>query len=126
MDGARVTYAEETAIAPKAPLDLPMANGGNMRVTDETPRRMSVFDLIVSMTGSNKPDQVFANLLEDHAELCDLVADHQFPGAGQIPTPVCDVSAAIKIMMLVPGRAAARFRENVGERFMHYMGDIAP
>ena len=60
-----------------------------IRKTDETPPRVSVYDMLDFIT--NTTDQariVFARLQERNHDLSDQISYHLFPGPGQRPTPV--------------------------------------
>lgn len=98
------------------------ADGHKMRVTSGIPKRVSVFDLIAGMTGSKNPQLSFKRLADEHPEVRTLSSDFTFTGQGQRATPVCDVKGAVRIMLLLPGRAAARFRESTAHLLIRYLG----
>ena len=97
-------------------------NGHKMRVSDENPRRVSVFDLIAGMTGCKNPQTAFQRLTAQHEEVISICANLLFPGAGQRPTPVCDAQGAVRIMLLLPGRAASRFRNSTAHLLIRFLG----
>ena len=50
----------------------------------------------------------------------------KFPGRGQRDTPVVDVKGIVEIVMLLPGRHAARIRRQAAELLCRYLGgDLA-
>jgi len=92
-------------------------DGRKMRVTPGTPKMVSVFDLITGMTGVQNPRAAYQNIMDE--VVCET---YNFPGSGQRPTPVCDVKGAVRIMLLLPGRAAAHFRESTAHLLIRYLG----
>lgn len=87
-------------------------NGGQVRVTDENPRRVSVFDLITIVADSKNPHMVYQRLCAENAEVITYCENLMFPGAGQRDTPVCNAEGAMYIVNLLPGKRAVLFRKS--------------
>lgn len=96
-------------------------NGGTVRVTQETPKRVSVFDLIAVVTGNTNPQQVFQRMCAEHEEVLPLCYNFSFPGAGQRATPVIDATGALKIVNLLPGKRALKFRACAMETLTRFL-----
>lgn len=96
-------------------------NGGKVRVTDENPRRVSVFDLIEVVTGVQNPRMAFENMCKQHAEVVNSVYNFCFPGAGQRATPVTTAEGALHIVNLLPGKRAALFRKAAMQTLVRFL-----
>lgn len=94
----------------------------SVRVTNETPRRVSVFDIIRNVTEVDNPRVYWTRLCAEHIELVTLCNHLQFPGAGQRPTPVTDARGAVTIINFLPGRKAAQFRAQGADVLVRYLG----
>ena len=98
------------------------ANGKKIRITPETPRRISIYDLIAVVSSCKCPARVYADMCTNHPEVVRQAQNFKFEGAGQRPTPVTDIKGAVMIMNLLPGRAAAVFRQTTADVFIRYVG----
>ena len=99
-----------------------------IRKTDETPPRISAVDVVQAITGKTKNNA--GNSLdcvkERYPEVSRNLRNFRFPGRGQRDTPVVDVRGIVEIVMLLPGRHAARVRRQAAELLCRYLGgDLA-
>lgn len=85
-------------------------NGGKVRVTEENPRRASVFDVISIVSETTNPRAAFQRLCAEYEEVVAKTDFWQFPGARQRETPVANAENLLYIVNLLPGRRAALFR----------------
>jgi hypothetical protein len=86
-------------------------HGHRIRRTDDTPPKVSIFDMIVAVSGAVNPYQTWANLVERFSKEKLRVSYHKFAGQGQTETPVTDARGAVKIINVLPGPRAAKFRD---------------
>jgi hypothetical protein len=87
-------------------------SGLRIRKVHDVPPKISVYDLIATVTGAMNPRQVWVNLsgrFEGPDEL--KCSSHKFAGQGQNHTPVVDARGAVKIINHLSGPRAARFRD---------------
>ncbi len=99
-----------------------------IRMTETHPRKVSVIDVAVTMTGydANYASQAIRNICESHPEVHEKIMDFKFRGRGQRKTPVTDVHGIVEIILLLPGRQATRIRRQCSELLVGYMGgDLA-
>ena len=61
-------------------------------------------------------------LLNQYPEVGTNCSHFTFPGRGQRDTPVVDVRGIVEIVMLLPGRHAARVRRQAAELLCRYLG----
>ena len=87
-----------------------------------TPPRVSVLDVIKVITGlpTNGCSVYWNRLRENHPDVITSV--HRFPGARQRDTDVADARAICEIVMLLPGKAAASFRQRTAGVLVRYLG----
>ena len=93
--------------------EITLASLVHIRKTSETPPRVSVLDVIGAITGKNSEDssKAYRRLIERFPEVGTVGPDFKFAGQGQRATPVADARGITEIIMLLPGRGAASFRE---------------
>ena len=99
-----------------------------IRKTNETPPRISIIDVAIAVTGKTHHDaaQDYPRLLNQYPEVGTNWFHLKFPGRGQRDTPVVDVRGIVEIVMLLPGRHAARVRRQAAELLCRYLGgDLA-
>lgn len=96
--------------------------GKSVRVTNENPKRVSVFDVIKIVSDVDNPRQTFDALCARHEEVILRTYNFKFPGAGQRATPVTDVSGLMHIINLLPGENAARFRAGTVNLLVRFLG----
>lgn len=94
----------------------------NIRVTSETPRRVSVYDLIEAVTGVVDPRTAFYSIEQQYPEVAGLVRNFTFPGLGQRPTPVTDAYGVVRIANVLQGPRAVRFRDTSARILVRYLG----
>ncbi len=85
-------------------------NGGKVRVSEDNPRRASVFDVIRIVVETTNPHASFSRLCTEYEEVLARTTIYKFPGTGQRETPVTDAEGILYIVNLLPGRRAALFR----------------
>ena len=103
------------------------SDGKKIRKTNESPPRVSVYDLInvVLSTGRGR-NILFFETENANREVGMQPANlFKFPGAGQKPTPVVDARGAVTIINLLPGRTAAAFRAKFMDIVARYLGGDA-
>ena len=89
-----------------------------IRKTDTVPPRISVIDVVEAITGqvkSNAGKNTLERIKESHPEVYPNWINFRFPGRGHRETPVADVRGIVEIVMLLPGRHAARVRRQAAE-----------
>ena len=99
-----------------------------LRITDETPPRISVIDVAVVITahGADYASQSIRCIWQKYPEVREKITDFKFPGRGQRKTPVTGVLGAIELTFLLTGRHAARVRRQAAQLFCRYLGgDLA-
>lgn len=96
-------------------------NGGKVRVTDETPRRASVFDVIRVVTETPNPRVTFQRLCAEYTDIVTRCYNCQFHGERQRETPVADAEGLMYIIQLLPGRRAALFRMHAAQLLVRFL-----
>jgi len=128
VNGEEVNVAETThQPVPMNPLTavfgdefLKAFEGKQLRVTDETPKRISVFDLIGVVADVENPRTTWADMCEQHPAIVSATYKHTFPGAR--PTPVTDLQGMITIINLLKGKHAATVRAGQTKLLIRYLG----
>ena len=94
-----------------------------IRKTAEDPPRVSVLDVISAVTGDvNNASHVYTRLRDQFPEVQSGITNFKFPGRGQRNTPITCVRGVVTIVMLLPGRAAARVRKHAASTLVRYLG----
>lgn len=96
-------------------------NGGRVRVTDDNPRRVSVFDLIEVITDTKNPRTDFENMCRNNHEIVELLDYFKFAGQGQRETPVTTAEGVLMIVNLLPGRRASQFRMSAMQTLVRFL-----
>ena len=88
-----------------------------IRTTKERPPRISVVDVAALVTGkdSRKAAQDLVILRGRFPDVAQNFALYKFPGKRQRDTPVCGARALVELVMLLPGKPAARVRRQAAE-----------
>ena len=90
---------------------------------------ISVLDLIQRVLGASRSGAKMAwkRLQENHNDEVVTICHHfKFPGAGQRETPITDFRGAVELIMLLPGKKAAKVRRTAAELLARYLqADIA-
>lgn len=94
----------------------------SLRTTPETPRRVSVFDLITVMSSNKNPRSVYNDVCNTYPEVVGLADNYTFQGRGQRPTPVVDARGAVYLMHVLQGQKASLFRINCADIVVRYLG----
>jgi hypothetical protein len=94
-----------------------------IRKTAEDPPRASVIDTIGIFVGDpRQAAHTWQRLSEQYPEVCDRVTHFKFSGQGQRETPVAGLRTIVEIIMVLPGRAAARVRKAAADVMVRYLG----
>ena len=83
---------------------------GSIRKTNETPPRVSIYDVVSAITGmdGNHAGNAYRDFPIHYSEVHSRGMNFKFPGRGQRDTPVTTARGIVEIIMLLPGRQAAR------------------
>jgi hypothetical protein len=101
-----------------------LPEGKAVRTTPDK-QRVSVYDSIQAATGVKNPREVWERLKVQYPEVVGFTYSYKFPGRGQLPTPVTDKIGFARILALLPGEEAARFRQFQAPIVVRYLeGDI--
>lgn len=96
-------------------------NGTKVRITNENPRRVSVFDVIRIVTETHNPHAAFQRLCNANEEVISRTENISFDGHGQRETPVTDAEGIIYIINLLPGKRATLFRKSAVQVLVRYL-----
>ena len=99
-----------------------------LRKTSETPPRVSVIDVITAVLGvsGNVAAVTLGRLKSEFPEVTSGCCDFKFKGRGQRGTPVTCVRGIVEIVVLLPGRQAAKVRRQAASLLTRYLGgDLA-
>ena len=93
-----------------------------IRKTNQTPPKVSVIDVVQAITGKDARHAAedVRILCSSYPEVDGIFVHFRFPGRGQRDTPVVDVRGIVEIVMLLPGRHAARLRRQAAELLCRY------
>ena len=94
--------------------------GKSVRITPD--KRVSVYDVIKVVTEVENARDTYSTISSTHPEVVAKTDNFQFPGQGQRPTPVTDIQGMLKLINLLPGANAARFRAGGAKLLVRYMG----
>ena len=92
-----------------------------IRRTNDTPPRVSVIDVAVAITGKDarKAAQDVVFVKERYPDVAASIGLARFADArgrkGQKDTPVAHTRGCVEIVMLLPGKGAARIRRQAAE-----------
>jgi hypothetical protein len=95
-----------------------------IRKTAEDPPRVAVYDVLQAVTGcsSQNCSVVYQRLLQGYPDVLTGCSNFKFSGQGQRETPVADARGVVEIIMVLPGRAAARVRKAAADVMVRYLG----
>ena len=95
-----------------------------IRKTAEDPPRVAVYDVLQVVTGcsAHNCSNVFSRVSEAFPEVITNCSNFKFSGRGQRETPVADARTTVEIIMVLPGRAAARVRKAAADIMVRYLG----
>ena len=95
-----------------------------IRITDETPPRISVIDAAIALTGKSHHDvaQDFRRISEQYPEVGTKCSHFRFKGRGQRDTPITTIHGLVELVFLLPGRQAAQVRRQAAELLVRYLG----
>lgn len=90
---------------------------------------LSIRDMIMCVCGKDQHDaaQIWRRMSEHNKDqLCHSLSSHKFPGQGQSEQPVITFRAAIKLVMMLPGKRAQHYRVKFSEIISRYLdGDAS-
>ena len=88
-----------------------------IRITDQTPPKVSVIDVVQAVTGKDARHAAedVRSLCSSYPEVDGIFVLFRFPGQGQRDTPVTDAKGIVEVAMLLPGQQAARVRRRAAE-----------
>ena len=95
-----------------------------IRKTAEDPPRVAVYDVLQVVTGCSAQNcsSVYSRISEAFPEVLTNCSNFKFSGRGQRETPVADARTTVEIIMVLPGRAAARVRKAAADVMVRYLG----
>jgi hypothetical protein len=95
-----------------------------IRKTAEDPPRVAVYDVLQVVTGcsSQNCSVVYGRLSQGFPDVLTNCSHFKFSGQGQRETPVVDARGVVEIIMVLPGRAAARVRKAAADVIVRYLG----
>ena len=89
-----------------------------IRKTDENPPRISIIDVIATISGKDKNQAAedLRRISTGHPEVKAICFDVKFPGRGQRDTPVTDAKGIVKIKRAAGRQEGDRRRQEGGRR----------
>jgi hypothetical protein len=95
-----------------------------IRKTAEDPPRVAVYDVLQAVTGcsSQNCSVVYQRLSQGYPDVLTKCCHFKFSGQGQRETPVAGLRTIVEIIMVLPGRAAARVRKAAADVMVRYLG----
>ena len=95
-----------------------------IRKTAEDPPRVAVYDVLQAVTGCSAQNCsiTYSRVSEAFPEVLTNCSYFKFSGRGQRETPVADARTVVEIIMVLPGRAAARVRKAAADVMVRYLG----
>lgn len=101
-------------------------NGGKVRVTDETPRRVSVIDIIRIVSNNKQISYAYTTWYrirdDEHcADIYTKCSDWTFPGTAQRATPVIDATGLMLLIHILPGKRARQFRLSAAQTLVRFL-----
>lgn len=99
-----------------------LLTNGHIRHTNETPKRIFVYDFIQYMTDVADPKRAYARLCRKDPDIEELV--HMYSVDDSRPVPVTDIKGMYLIANWSNGRKAEEFRMRVAQMMVRfYAGD---
>ena len=95
-----------------------------IRKTAEDPPRVSVIDVIAAVSGHSPTvcSHTAQRLSEAYPEVGLSWSNFKFSGRGQRGTPVTEARGCVELVMVLPGKAAARIRRAAADVMVRYLG----
>ena len=95
-----------------------------IRKTAEDPPRVAVYDVLQVVTGCSAQNcsVIYSRVADAFPEVLTNCSYFKFSGRGQRETPVADARTVVEIIMVLPGRAAARVRKAAADVMVRYLG----
>jgi hypothetical protein len=99
-----------------------LLTNGHIRHTNETPKRIFVYDFIQYMTDVADPKRAYVRLCRKNPDIMELI--HMYSVNGSREVPVTDIRGMYMIANWSKGRKAVEFRTRVAEMMARfYAGD---
>lgn len=98
--------------------------GRTFRYTNDVPRKCSVVDWIVVITGKSAKyaHRLFEIIKEKFPEVTQKIGTHNFPGQGQRATPVATAANMIQIIGMLPSKYIESFERERNNLMTRYLG----
>lgn len=96
-------------------------NGEKVRVTNETPKRVSVIDVIKVVCHTEHPYKTWSRLVAANAEVLAKCPIYLFQGPGQRETPVTCAEGLMLLINDLPGKRAKLFRRSAAKVLARYL-----
>jgi hypothetical protein len=96
-------------------------NGEKVRITSDTPRRVSVIDVIRVVCHTEHPYKIWSRLVADNAEVLAKCPNHVFQGSGQRETPVTCADGLMLLINDLPGKRAKLFRRTAAKLLARFL-----
>ena len=95
-----------------------------IRKTAEDPPRVAVYDVLQVVTGCSAQNcsVIYSRVSDAFPDVLTDCSYFKFSGRGQRETPVADARTVVEIIMVLPGRAAARVRKAAADVMVRYLG----
>ena len=86
--------------------------------------KTSLIDTVAIMSGldANQAGLALRSIQQRYPEVQYKISNYKFPGRGQRDTPVADLATVYEILMVLPGRNAARTRSQAARLMVRYLG----
>ena len=86
--------------------------------------KTSLIDTVMTLSGLDACQcaRTLRDLFDRFPELRCKISQYKFPGRGQRDTPVADLATVYEILMVLPGRNAARIRSQAARLMVRYLG----
>ena len=106
-------------------LQLSESSLQGIRKTNDNPPKVSVLDVISTIKGcrTSTTSMTWKRLQESHPEITTFIEHYNFQIDGRgLATPVTTASGIVRIVMVLPGKAAAGLRETAADLLVRYLG----
>lgn len=100
-----------------------LLSNGSIRHTNETPKRIYVYDFIQYMTDVADPKRAYARLVRKDPDIATMV--EMYSQDGSRPVPVTDLRGMYNIANWLKGRNAAEFRARIAVWMARFYGGDA-
>ena len=93
-----------------------------IRITNETPSRLSVIDVIKAMTGkdANQAAEVNRRISQQNHEIAENIEKIKLTDNPKHPTPVANLPTIMSIIMVITGKKAAQARGSIAHHLCRF------